>query len=255
MHPDATFTEIEAACFPGLDGRAEMTAISPRLFDAAMLGTAQILIEDDYLRVLEPWEHYIPTNSSVSNIDEIADALRNLALLEQLTEATRDALIGSGEFSYQGFVERVFAETVSGSGIRRPLRDSPDSAGELQWRLNEDLFEALQRITYLSWATGSGDALIELVYRIDSALTDHPALTAHLGEELLAELTYVPPISPAIDRHLGPIIDVFVECFRAGALSLVAQWLTQSNNGEFTEWQMMGWTEQDRIVLDGPEGN
>ncbi len=37
-HPDALFEEVADACFPGEDGRYVFSAISPRLFESAMMG-------------------------------------------------------------------------------------------------------------------------------------------------------------------------------------------------------------------------
>ena len=44
-HPGASFEEIEACCFPDLDGRISYTAISPRHLEACATRTAQVLIE------------------------------------------------------------------------------------------------------------------------------------------------------------------------------------------------------------------
>ncbi|MCH7620384.1 MAG: hypothetical protein IH870_00635 [Chloroflexi bacterium] len=65
-HPDAAFEEIEAACFPGEDGRYIFSAVSPRLFEAAMMRCGQVLVEGAYLGVLKPFEHYIPVKPDLS---------------------------------------------------------------------------------------------------------------------------------------------------------------------------------------------
>ena len=58
-HPDATYDEIEAACFPGRDGELALFAISPRHLEACATRTGQILVEGTYSGALEPGRHYL----------------------------------------------------------------------------------------------------------------------------------------------------------------------------------------------------
>src|SRR4051812_19401309 len=58
-HPNATYDEIEAACFPGRDGELALFAISPRHLEACATRTGQILVEGAYSDVLEPGRHYL----------------------------------------------------------------------------------------------------------------------------------------------------------------------------------------------------
>ena len=41
VEPEATFEEVEAACFPDEDGRHVFSAVSPRLFESTMMGCSQ----------------------------------------------------------------------------------------------------------------------------------------------------------------------------------------------------------------------
>ena len=59
-HPDAGFDEVEAACFPGLDMKRVYSAISPRVFEAALAECCQVLVPGHYLGILHANEHYIP---------------------------------------------------------------------------------------------------------------------------------------------------------------------------------------------------
>jgi hypothetical protein len=104
-HPQATFDEIERACFKGKDMKHEFTAISPRLFEAAMAGTCQILQREDYLGVLEPWCDYIPLERDLSNMDEVLDAMRDLDRCQEIVANAKSALIDSRIFDYSHLVE------------------------------------------------------------------------------------------------------------------------------------------------------
>jgi hypothetical protein len=73
--PDAPFEEVEKNCFPGLDGKYNFTAISPRVLEAAMLGSAQILVDGEYSGIVKPGEHFIPIRPDASNFPEVLDAM------------------------------------------------------------------------------------------------------------------------------------------------------------------------------------
>lgn len=255
LHPAAEFNEIEAACFPGLDGRAEMRAVSPRLFDAAMLGTVQILVEDDYLGEFEPWTHYIPTDLDITNFDEITEALADTHRLETIAHAARLALIDSGRYTYRAFVERILEETV---GRASPLSPKPQPAAspvepldQLQWRLTEGLFEAVQRISYLAWVTEALPDLERLVRSVAELLDQHPALSTHLDTEFLTSLAGASlPLTHALETIRGPLVDTAVECARLGAISALADHIAQLQSSPPEEWQLHPWAGRDRLELD-----
>ena len=114
LNPDATFDDVEKNCFPGLDGRHVYSAISPRLFEAAAAGTCQILQEDDYLGVLEPWVHYLPLSADLSNSEEILEAMRDLQKCQRIADACFETLIASGDFTH----ENLIRDTISGLTLR-----------------------------------------------------------------------------------------------------------------------------------------
>jgi hypothetical protein len=91
----------------------DFSAVSPRLFEAAALGVCQILEEDEYLGgVLAPWEHYVPLKSDFSNLDEIAEFMRQDDLVSEMVQRARIALIDSGDFSYESFVLNLLAKEL-----------------------------------------------------------------------------------------------------------------------------------------------
>lgn len=249
-HPDADFDEIESACFPGLDGVAEMKAISPRLFDAAMLGTVQILVEDDYLGVLEPWVHYIPTDPSVSNIDEIKDTLADSPLLERIADAAEDALVRSGRFTYRRFMDEVFGTIGDDAPAPPPAPPNQDAATELQIRLTAELFDALQRITQLAAANDACSALADLSDAIAEILVEDPGLADVLDLRVLEAVVGPVRISRTIDPVLEPTVDILVECASAGASSAVSKWLRFVSTGAVDRLQLLEWIDAERIALD-----
>jgi hypothetical protein len=76
-YPKASFEEIEAACFPGVDGSFSGFAISPRHLEACMTGTCQILTEGDYNGILLPNTHYIPVAKDFKNVNDVVRLVKS----------------------------------------------------------------------------------------------------------------------------------------------------------------------------------
>jgi hypothetical protein len=66
-----------------------------------------ILFTGRYSGLIEPDEHYIELKKDFSNIDSVLSRLDDLASLEAMADRAYDRLVGSGDFSYQQFVELI----------------------------------------------------------------------------------------------------------------------------------------------------
>jgi hypothetical protein len=106
-HPNCSFEEIEEACFPGLDGKLQLIAISPRNLESCATRTCQVLVESTYNGILKPWVHYIPIKSDLSNIDEVLEIIKQDAKREEITNNAYRDIVESGLWSYRGFVKFV----------------------------------------------------------------------------------------------------------------------------------------------------
>ena len=82
--PAASFEEVEEHCFKGLDGRHSFTAISPRVLEAAVLDSCQILVVGAYSGMVQPWEHYIPIGDDASNFIDVLQAMQDRSLVLRL---------------------------------------------------------------------------------------------------------------------------------------------------------------------------
>lgn len=111
-HPGASFEEIEAACFPGLDGSFRLCAISPRHLEACATRTCQVLVEGEYNGVLEPGTHYIELKRDFRNLDQVLDLVKRDHLRADITERAYADVVASGRYTYRGFVELVLRETL-----------------------------------------------------------------------------------------------------------------------------------------------
>jgi ketosteroid isomerase-like protein len=118
--PGATFEELEAACFPGEDGKLDLRALSPRHLEACATRTAQILVEGDYNGVLTEGRHYFPLKRDFSNLDDVLDAVALEAERELLAAKAYGDVVASGRWTYRRLVEDV--EAVRPVKARRPAR-------------------------------------------------------------------------------------------------------------------------------------
>ena len=107
QHPQASFEEVEAHCFPGQDYKLKLYAISPRHLEACATKTCQILVEGSYNGILIPHKHYIPLKKDFSNIDEIIQIVKEDNIREQITKNAYQDIVESGLYSYTYFVQYV----------------------------------------------------------------------------------------------------------------------------------------------------
>jgi hypothetical protein len=118
-HPEATFRETEAACFPGADGGLHYYALSPRHLEACATRTAQILIEGTYNGILRPGEHYIELRRDFSNLNDVLDKIEADRDRDRITEAAYRDIVASGAYTYERFVHEVDAIALAGAPARR----------------------------------------------------------------------------------------------------------------------------------------
>jgi hypothetical protein len=122
-NPRASFADVERSCFPGQDRARPFKAISPRLFEAAAAGCAQILVPGPYAGALKPWVHYLPLEADASNVDELVAAMRDLPRMEAMIAASQSVLLDD-RFSYAAYATDVLAAIRA----RRPLL--PDTTAD-----------------------------------------------------------------------------------------------------------------------------
>jgi len=133
-HPGASFDEVEREILAPFEGNAVIEAISPRVFEAAALGTAMVNFPGRYSDVIEPWVHYVPLEKDFSNFYEVAAAIRDESVLDGLAERAHEDLVASGRYSLQTFVhefDRAVGERL------RPAQRRPRS--RVAARLNRSL--------------------------------------------------------------------------------------------------------------------
>jgi hypothetical protein len=112
-HPNCTFEEIENACFPDLDGKLQLIAISPRHLEACATKTCQILVESTFNGILKPWIHYIPIKPDLSNITEILEIVKRDDKRKEIVENAHRDIVKSGLYTYKNFVKEVLHHSLA----------------------------------------------------------------------------------------------------------------------------------------------
>lgn len=181
-HPDATYADFEAACFPGLDGEFDYFLMSPRHLEAAMTRTCQILIEGEYAGALRAGEHYIALQRDFGNIEEVLQLMKNDTVRGEMVERAYRDVVASGEYVYGAFVRRLFETAIPAAEAARVAGHSRSALRLIRNRLDDFL--------WVYWAPEAKSILRKMAesrVKLDHALrrTFRPLVRALLGESML----------------------------------------------------------------------
>lgn len=146
-HAEAPFDEIEAACFPGLDGQFKCHLLSPRHLEAVMTRTCQVLVEGEYAGVLEAGTHYIALKRDMSNVDDVLKTLKRDELRAPMVERAYQDVVASGRYSYRAFVEQVLNNALG-------VSQEAVSADQSSWARHVRFVESrLDEYSWRAWAS------------------------------------------------------------------------------------------------------
>lgn len=106
-HPNADFYETKLNCFPNKNDNLT-GVLSPRIFEAALTKTCQILVGEDYYGIMIPNEDYIVVNNDFSNLDSVLEKLKDKEYCEKIANNCYRYLIESNNYSYEKFAEFIY---------------------------------------------------------------------------------------------------------------------------------------------------
>lgn len=86
--------------------------ISPKAFEAIMLGTVLVLYEGEYSGVLTPHRHYIPLKKDFSNILEVVDIINNNKKLAEIANTAYEEIACNPLYSYEYFTKNNFDKII-----------------------------------------------------------------------------------------------------------------------------------------------
>tara|TARA_B100001093_G_C26824871_1_gene1013554 strand:+ start:738 stop:2033 length:1296 start_codon:yes stop_codon:yes gene_type:complete len=108
-YPKSRYKDVEKNCFPKLDKKFVMTAISPRNIEAGLAGTVQICIDCEFSNILEENKDYIPLKGDLSNIKEVIDIIKNKEKMEKISNNCKNSLLNSKKLNEVYFLEEILS--------------------------------------------------------------------------------------------------------------------------------------------------
>lgn len=137
-YPAASFEEIEERFFKGLDGRYSFTAISPRVLEAALLLSCQILVEGEYSGIIQPWEHYIPIRADASNFTDVLHAMRDQGLVERLIKNCKEVVLDTEDLRYKHKACKII-ELIANRATDKRVTSSCDAVRKIAGQYERDM--------------------------------------------------------------------------------------------------------------------
>jgi hypothetical protein len=132
-HPDVSYQQYRPR-IAHKELEIDMGQVSPRIFEAAALGTVLILHEGRYSGVVTPDHDCIFVKKDFSNINNVIDQLSDSAHISAIAERAYQNIIASGKWNYEGFVAIVDAE----------IEEVLDTTGQLQAGMEAMNFKCLK---------------------------------------------------------------------------------------------------------------
>jgi glycosyltransferase involved in cell wall biosynthesis len=119
-----------------LEGNVDYAQISPRHFEAAAAGAAQILYEGQYSGIFRAREHFMPLRRDLGNLPEVVDFIRDETQRSRMAERTFEEVILEKRNWYETFVAdadnaiecKLFSKGRLSAGRNRSLLRSDSSS-------------------------------------------------------------------------------------------------------------------------------
>lgn len=122
LHTNASYEETKEKCFP--DVKENLTGmVSPRIFDAAITKTCQILVGEDYQGILRPNIDYIVLNKDFSNIDKVILMMKDIDYCEQVANNCYEHVVISQKYTYKKFAAWIISDIGSVSNVKNYSSD------------------------------------------------------------------------------------------------------------------------------------
>ncbi|ODM84486.1 glycosyltransferase family protein [Bradyrhizobium elkanii] len=119
-----------------VEGNVNYAQISPRHFEAAAAGAAQVLYEGEYSGLFEQNRHFFPFRRDLSNIEAVVDFLRDEAARHRMIECAFEEIILDRNNWYESFVstiDSVIDAKLVSKGRRREFRSQTGAARPLAY--------------------------------------------------------------------------------------------------------------------------
>jgi hypothetical protein len=103
-HRGAGFDEVHDAVLRPYEGNVVVNVISPRVFEAAALGTGLVMFPGEYSGIAVAGHHYVALAKDFSNMADVVEKLEDEDFMGALTQRANEELVRSGRWSYRTFI-------------------------------------------------------------------------------------------------------------------------------------------------------
>ena len=93
------------------EGTLKLRNFTPRIFEAIICKSCLVLVEGEYNGILKKDINYIPIKKDFSNIEEVYNKIRNFELCKKIADHNYKAIIKSGDFTYQKFIDFILSKS------------------------------------------------------------------------------------------------------------------------------------------------
>ena len=94
------------------DNSMNFSAISPRIFEAAILKTGLILVKGQYNNVLKENIHYIPVEKDFSNIKDVIEIAKDEKNRVRMVNSVYNDIVLSKKYTYKSFIEKLMKDNI-----------------------------------------------------------------------------------------------------------------------------------------------
>jgi hypothetical protein len=132
-HPHAPYEVIAESVLRPFEANVVHRTITPRSLEAICLRTGLVGFRGEYRGVLKPDRHYVALEKDFSNIESVAERLKDAAYIERLVECAYEEIAAVPDYRFQTFVRRL--DWLLREGLER-LAERPAARGRLYalWR-------------------------------------------------------------------------------------------------------------------------
>ena len=136
-YPTAAFSQVEKEILEPYEEKINYRAISPRIFECAVLRTCMILFRGSYQNIIVAEKHYIPLEKDFSNFEEVISKMSDINLVKRMTDRAYQDLICSGAYSYSKFIQGFDSDIL----LRLPAaKESNENYAKVDQLLRQDLW-------------------------------------------------------------------------------------------------------------------
>jgi hypothetical protein len=107
-----SYNELRDRCFADVEGRIDLSQISPRVLEAISLRSLCVLFEGSYSGLLKPDIHYLPLRKDFSNYKEVIEKLKDDRYVSDIITNAYSDIAMNPDLSYGKFVRTFDAELL-----------------------------------------------------------------------------------------------------------------------------------------------